>query len=256
MKETPMLFCGPMVRAILDGRKTVTRRLVKRQPNTFWGDVIPCTPFHPTLVDRDGDIYPGPEAFGFADDIEGWVFPYGRPGDLLWGKETFSESPKAKANHFPDTIYRADTQNWHGAVKWKPSIFMPRWASRLTLEILPGVRVERLQLITTEDCIAEGLTTNMRENDAAVDLRNQYRRLWNALNLDPKPIKAGGQIVRYEAYPWSTDDFAANHPDILIKSFNTKAMSCQAQYRGVHLDIYPDPYVWRIPFRKIATDKK
>jgi hypothetical protein len=161
-KERPIIFKGDMVRAILEGRKTQTRRLVPewQLPGlTLDGDqYISIAQRHP----RWGfGVFGKTEAECMANynDEYASLCPYGKPGDRLWVRETFS------ASEFMDCRYRADGQqflNVNGKdtntpceVKWTPSIHMPRWASRITLEIT-GVRVERLQDISEEDAIAEG----------------------------------------------------------------------------------------------------
>lgn len=272
MKDTPLLFCAAMVRATLADRKTVTRRIVKPQPGPSWEDRIPCAPYHPTRIDRrTGEEFPGDEVFGFGDDVEGWVFPYGRPGDRLWGKETWqaihvhldpetgygddvsfaAKTPEHNEDDYWAVAYAADHERESREERgfpWRPSIFMPRWASRISLEILPGARAERLQLITPDDCIAEGLSTTMRGFEAECHLCDQYRTLWNVLNLAPKPINAGGQIVRYEAFPWSELDFMEQY-DPKLTTRNESFML--GTWRGLPLHVYPNPYVWRIPFRRI-----
>ena len=132
MKERPILFSAPMVRAILDGRKTQTRRIVNKKHLPFLANI--------TGNFLDGKWNQRP-------------LPYGKPGDRLWVRESFNHD----GNHY---IYAADlndagVQKW--AAKWKPSIHMPRSASRILLEIT-GVRVERLQDISEEDAIAEGIS--------------------------------------------------------------------------------------------------
>lgn len=154
-RERPILFSGPMVRAILDGRKVQTRRIVKPQP-------VPAE--RSALFDveriRWGDVCEGlPEMVAVLMESRS---PY-KPGMHLWVRETWSEIPEARpSGYFTDpkwigrrTWYAADNDKptWGG--KWRPSIFMPRWASRITLEIT-GVRVERLQDITRLDCVEEG----------------------------------------------------------------------------------------------------
>ena len=146
MKEKPILFSGPMVNAILDGRKTQTRRVVKH-----------CT--QNSAASRP--YFPG--GYKQGKFVEPTDCPYGQPGDRLWVRETHrwdGVDPKiAVREKLTDTLtYRAD---WDGdrAVDdcpWRPSIFMPRWASRITLEIT-DVRVERLQDISEEDAMAEGI---------------------------------------------------------------------------------------------------
>ncbi|MDE1484374.1 hypothetical protein [Xenorhabdus bovienii] len=162
MKETPIIFNADMVRAILDGRKTQTRRAVKYQPCE-----LPDSPAYPLLKDgklawcRKGE-----------DDHGGWIdCLYGKIGDQLWVRETFC--PVFDAQYAEGEIdwidYRATPRysaeypaGWNlepedpAALKWRPSIHMPRWASRITLEVV-NIRVERLQDIKEEDAKAEGL---------------------------------------------------------------------------------------------------
>ncbi|MEQ1751860.1 MAG: hypothetical protein ABL974_20730, partial [Prosthecobacter sp.] len=157
MKECPILFSGPMVRAILDGRKTQTRRIVKPQPSYLVESK--CSTYATSLVDRHGDLYPGLAAFGVYSEEEAWPCPYGQPGDRLWVRETHRydglDPNIAKQMRDPKTVqHRSDADDEF--VKWLPSIHMPRWASRITLEIV-SVRVERLQDITEADAIAEGI---------------------------------------------------------------------------------------------------
>lgn len=157
MKERPILFSSPMVRAILAGTKTQTRRIVKLPPNS--GTVH---------VDPGGTIFgPGPylkvEALNGANagaSIHPRIHcPYGYPDDRLWCRETwrcFGGREYEYQRERDAIIYRAT--DWGEAGDgdgWRPSIFMPRWASRITLEVT-GVRVERVQDISKEDAIAEG----------------------------------------------------------------------------------------------------
>lgn len=182
MKEHPILFTAEMVRAILAGQKTQTRRIVKNcwlspkitllQLLNFLGGGGTCDESDEnglitTFVreyDRKND---GQKPYKYTgllvqsaavpeDGVEEIPHPYGQPGDRLWVKETFAPHPE-----FPGYIYRADRGgDYQGAAqgdfKWKPSIFMPRVASRLTLEI-KTIRVERLQDISEADALAEGI---------------------------------------------------------------------------------------------------
>jgi len=154
--ERPVLFSGPMVRAILEGRKSQTRRVVKPQPPHGIKSVY-------APITRDPGNWQGVA----SDDLIGWYgrCPYGIPGDRLWVRETFQ---RARGGF----QYRADGITTPRA--WKPSIFMPRTASRITLEVT-GVRVERLQDISEKDARAEGV-------DAAPCFCIPYRRLWDSLN--------------------------------------------------------------------------
>lgn len=185
MKERPILFSAPMVRAILDGRKTQTRRVVKPQPHDT--HEIECGIYHPTVIDRHGEEDAGPPIFGaYSMDGEwGCKCPYGQPGDRLWVREAFGTCD----SYVPHVFYRADGEAPNHDFKWKPSIHMPRWASRVTLEIV-SVRVERLQGINRGDAMAEGCPfPNMaRETDP---------RTWFVDLLES--INGAGS---WEANPW------------------------------------------------------
>lgn len=144
MKERPILFSAPMVRALLAGTKTQTRRAMKPQPTEFVGG--------PGVTLQDGSPAP---LIPLDDSVEPYgreiACPYGKPGDRLWVRETWHD---ASSSLHSCALYRADGIDLH-CDKWTPSIHMPRWASRITLEIT-SVRVERLQEISIEDAKAEG----------------------------------------------------------------------------------------------------
>ena len=148
----PILFSGDMVRAILDGQKTETRRPVK-----------PCKD-----VNFGCELSPGEIAGEVNQGNDYQNCPYGRPGDLLWVRETWAHHPCGGTLRLPpgeghawgNPIYRATfgagiKPVCEGFTPWRPSIHMPRWACRLVLEVLT-VRVERLQDITEEGAKAEG----------------------------------------------------------------------------------------------------
>ncbi len=174
MKERPILFSGSMVRALLNGSKTQTRRLIKPSPPAaFWdhkGYELLCHP--------DGSM-----RFYFRDTgalaayAPKVLCPYGAPGDRLWVKETFFHQDDF---HGEDcTWYRADHDTFPGM--WKPSIFCRRAYSRITLEIV-CVRVERLNDISSDDCLGEGISASDAGlgSDAAWRLASQ--RLWESIN--------------------------------------------------------------------------
>lgn len=147
VRERGILFSGPMVRAILAGRKTQTRRAVKpsvRGAKGVGAYTIDGVVDDLVNLDEDGDPIDAPSI----------RCPYGAPGDRLWSRET--HAPR----YFDDgrTAYRADWTAPDGLPepKWTPSILMPRWASRITLEIT-GVRVERAHDISDADIAAEGV---------------------------------------------------------------------------------------------------
>ena len=183
MTERPILFSGAMVRAILDGRKTMTRRVAKI-----------------------GARRQEPQHLKGGSFIDGqWVpCPYGQPGDRLWVKEThyrmgkwvkngLTESGRQKCKFnaegrsllFPEQVENSTApivlprkrtdRGWHK----RPSLFMPRWASRITLEIT-AVRVERLSDISDADALAEGVDrTNTSISGYATE---RFKKLWESIN--------------------------------------------------------------------------
>ncbi len=158
MKERPIIFKGEMVRAILEGRKTQTRRLIKPQPykdsktvNLWcWGeDKDPAFTLPILLAASEKQM--GEELIRYRH------CPYGQAGDRLWVRETFYPCLDADQKLRGDCVYKTD-QDSHivHTGEWRPSRFMPRWASRITLEITE-VKVKRIQDIAPEDCQSEGL---------------------------------------------------------------------------------------------------
>lgn len=200
MRERPILFSAPMVRAILDGRKTQTRRVVKPQP------------WQPLEYDDESglwDLYAGDELCGSR------ACPYGQPGDQLWVRETWAHyqtvnhtrrSDGRSFNEVSDGLagYRADghdtIEDFRQHVRmmsgcdleaveingnrWRPSIHMPRWASRITLEVT-GVRVERLNAINGIDAKKEGVSIPAHLPHDGADLQHalrEFRSLWDTIN--------------------------------------------------------------------------
>jgi hypothetical protein len=185
MKERPILFSGEMVRAILEGRKTMTRRVVK--------DPI-CT--NKEIYGEDGGLtwYGN---FGLRKPCK-----FGAVGDRLWVKETFCQPTfEEKCFYRADMPIHIDRKESglnedidfvDSDFKWKPSIFMPRWASRITLEIV-SVRVERLQDITEKDAKEEGIkqvTCGLdetcfeyaRNENAYSTAKQAFEALWKKIN--------------------------------------------------------------------------
>ncbi|MHB6027595.1 hypothetical protein ACYCB9_01705 [Klebsiella pneumoniae] len=144
MKERGMIFNGEMVRAILDGRKTQTRRPIKWKQTRFT-----------EIGEReDGSKWPWSEDAEHACDF--WhPCPFGAVGDRIWVRETWARYNIDQNSH--DIAYRATTpEDWPEEGRWRPSIHMPRWASRILLEIT-DVRVERLNSIHDVDAMREGI---------------------------------------------------------------------------------------------------
>jgi len=150
MKDKPILFNTAMVRALLDGSKTQTRRVVKPQSDKIYEGT--------SFADSRVILFPTERTNEFGTMIGGSIeCPYGNPGDLLWVREAFQEviiSQIGAEEKETDIAYMATPANFPGP--WKPSIHMPRWASRLTLRIT-DVRVERVQDISETDATAEGI---------------------------------------------------------------------------------------------------
>lgn len=178
-KERPLIFNpAMMVRAILADAKTQTRRVMKSQPSEFFSPSA-VEMYHPSVEDKDGFLDAGPEIFGCYDrngEDEGYKCRYGQPGDQLWVRETFALHDDREP---PIVYYRADDpQKYESDGAWKPSIHMPRWASRITLEITK-VRVERLNSISKADAIAEGIAES---NDSSLDHLVTFAKLWDEIH--------------------------------------------------------------------------
>jgi hypothetical protein len=178
VKERPMIFGGPMVKAILAGNKTQTRRVIRN-----------------------------PEKYSHIRDC-GFCCPHGQPGEILWARETWQDycpmwhgywcghgtREGIEREHQP--VYRADPESeWLRGpegkqappLKWRSPLHMPRWAARIILEITE-VRVERVQEIGYRDCVAEGIPPVPVYDDGAEPetilraIRDEFRECWNAIN--------------------------------------------------------------------------
>ena len=201
MNEKPILFSTEMIKAILDGHKTQTRRVIKPQPKEHKFSAMIMDRLFARFFTSYGDNKPS------VEDIKN---PYGKPGDLLWVRETWatvsffdnlkpSAIPKGKYRwpvvwydshpKSPSSITKCDHQ-YIG--KRRPSIFMPRWASRITLRV-QDVRVERVQDITIDDAGEEGCS-NVISGGYDFDIFGEngdyarhpyimnFHRLWDSIN--------------------------------------------------------------------------
>lgn len=200
MKKRPILFSGPTVRAILEGRKTQTRRVVKSLCGHF------------DFYDfRDGDAYPYYfrrkdgvwDSFKTIDELAAKYCPYGKAGDRLWVREAWFQGKEK-------IWYKADIQDLSkcGISGWKTPLFMPRSASRILLEA-KSVRLERLQDISEDDAIAEGVQ-RFNEEDLFFNYQapqdawayenwlsspiDSFRTLWDSINAD--------RGYSWESNPW------------------------------------------------------
>jgi hypothetical protein len=193
--ERPMLFSGPMVRAILGGSKTQTRRVMKPQPLFFTGRKY--------IVPDDA-----PKKFHDCDDIRECC-PYGFPGDRIWVRETwhpYGDDGKESLALATSTctgpehvLFRASANEAECAThRWRPAIHMPRWASRISLTVT-DVRVQRLQDISEEDAKAEGVSWDEGEQEEYVrkwgypqTCKARFADLWDGINSPGS----------WEANPW------------------------------------------------------
>jgi hypothetical protein len=196
MKEHPILFSTPMVRAILDGKKTMTHRVVKGPPCTDTNGCININGFW-IIPERDKD-----HAF---DSITPYYI-----GRHLWVRETWAENKNTAGDKVDplerEYLYKADPVSYSPPVKWKSPIFMPRKAARIILEIT-GIRIERIQDITEADTIKEGINRGPDENrmcdfkDCKYTLDHNencgvclFRQLWEILNKK--------RSYNWESNPW------------------------------------------------------
>lgn len=180
MRERPILFSAPMVRAILAGTKTQTRRVAKWKPRepglnlSFSG--LHLGFYNEAAGARSGWVLRSRDGGGrWNDRTHPLHCPYGAPGDRLWVRETWFPDPPIDGSWPGDISWQDERRidgvpehyrkprhcifaaSWTGIdLRWRPGIHMPRWASRITLEIT-GVRVERLHAITEDDARAEGV---------------------------------------------------------------------------------------------------
>ena len=207
MKERPILFSGPMVRAILEGRKTQTRRVMKPQPELSSNSIIGEFP----VLNHHGAQF---RRSGILD-----CCPYGAPGDRLWVRETWGESGYQRIEY---KAHPADGKDFRCVSRWRPSIHMPRLASRITLEI-EDVRVERLEEITAADAVAEGLSCLTKDGSL-------YK--YGIADWEGKPD------VKFPWQEWDKEPRAAFAK--LWDSINAK--------RGYSWAL--NPWVWKITFKK------
>lgn len=228
-RERPILFSGPMVRALLEGRKSQTRRIVNPQPPSpeavrkLAGDdyhwLAPERHTEHSVHRPVGPVWAVRDLMGCEPGLRS---PFGVPGDRLWVRETFAIECNVEDNLPPhndgrpirrynyadgddrweQTHYRATDPDpdlciadafgdEDCGVRWKPSIHMPRWASRITLRVT-SVRVERLQAITEDDARAEGVEPRT-DGPLAMTAVQRFTALWNEIN---------GKRAPWSTSPW------------------------------------------------------
>lgn len=234
MSMKPIIFNTEMVRAILDGRKIVTRRVVKNIPSDY--RFINTEENPDVIFDNDPSekerVLKGLWATFEAKDDVPIDFPMRKApyqvGDILYVRETFGYSCWAAFTN--ETIFKAGaSERAEKAVKcgsgWKPSIHMPREAARIFLRVT-DISVHRVQDINDENARKEG----------CVD-REDFRRVWNDCYAKPRPIKGdNGIITHYESYPWE---------DI----HETRICKGKPWY------VIGNPWVWVIEFERIGREE-
>lgn len=262
--ELPILFTGSQVRATLDGSMTATRRVVKGVDRA--NQMILKRPTK-TRVGTSTHVLDAPKH---------GLCPYGTPGDLLWVRETWQavhistpgmdgdwdcyeadEIPKDNEAGWWSVIYAATdpTAGDHidDRLPFRPSIHMPKWAARLWLRVT-DVRVERVQDITNEQAIAEGIRAVTKDGslykfcvydrgdmssvpwaDMPCSAIAAFHSLWDSINASPRPVKVAGEIVSYEAFP-----FDESHP-----------INLETTHRGLPLRVYPNPWNWVVEFEMV-----
>lgn len=227
-KEYPILYSTPMIQAILDGRKSQTRRIIK--DDFYVENDPPLTAYIPDYITGEPQPVKLP-------------CPYGQVGDFTWVRETFAY------HHTGQIFYKTDIpipchKNW----KWQPSIFMPREACRIVRENV-DIRVERVADISEEDAIGEGIESMIGFGDFTYwkdyefkpkgELQSasfmspiqSYKSLWNSINNVPKLNK---KTDTYIVYPFDEQS----------------ATNWGNTYRNKPLIVIPNPLVWVIEFKK------
>ena len=252
MKEPQILFNGKMVRAILADIKSQTRRVIKPQPTI---DV----PGKTKTELKNGVL----TQWGLGGTIKNQIkCRYGFPGDRPWVRETWRQRVDDGVIYYEaDGSIGFDTGSMAhkmgiGAVPCggrldeqairragfgchkKPSIFMPRWASRMSL-LNKDVFVQRIQSITEEDCIAEGIAPSISgyHRKYIEDPIGKFRILWDSINSKPKPVYRKKKITHYISYPWED-------------------INETRQHRGKIWFVIGNPWVWVVAFERLKKEEK
>ena len=218
----PILFSTPMVQAILDGKKTQTRRIVKPQPPQFVD-----------YFEKRGDGFKAYMVPGEPCDYP-LAKPKYQPGDILWVRETWSRDESGEYVYRTNYGTTEDDSFPPSMFKWKPSIHMPREAARIFLRVT-NVRVERLKKITLEDIKKEGIKATGAWD--CMDYLDAFAELWDSIYAEPKAvINKEGKILYYESYPW--EDIQETR-----------------EYKGKPWYVYGNPWVFAYEFERVSEDE-
>ncbi len=265
-KEIPILYSTAMAQAKLAGRKTQTRRMSGL-------DLVNACPGDWEYIRYWNECVKFCEKHNHPNELH-IRCPYGQPGDLLWGRESYrkyyvtepgggfdySKEPvlEYKADG-GEMIYENDDDGFHvfnkdgteKFISWKPSIHMPKEAARIWDEVT-GIRVERVADIIEDDCRAEGIEPHPAGyyknylNEERATPYMSYRSLWQLINGKPKPIqsKKGGKLITtgYEVYPFD-EQAAAEFQGITT-------------WKGKPLTVITNPWVWVIESKQLSVTGK
>lgn len=253
MNEHPILFSAPMVQANLDDRKTMTRRMTGLDKINDNPDVYE---YHGMLPDN-------PYIHVFARMWKGnhvetvhMKCIYGKTGDLLWVRETVGKqwSSDSVGGCKTKFIYKADGTELQLGMHWKPSIHMPKAASRIWLEV-EEVLVERLNEISSQDAIHEGIENSspatwkdyLNKDSYCENPIMSFKSLFISINGKPSPnreIGNYGNILSYTAIAWDQEDFDKNW-----SKFN-------GIYHNKPLEVIINPWVWVVRYKVLSTTGK
>jgi hypothetical protein len=243
LKEHPMLYSTPMVTAILDDRKDITRRMQGLDPVNALTRIVKHSGYH---VNKKGQLV---ALFKDGDQAIECVCPYGGPGDLIWVRETIyaygywslvdgkwkfnDSSMQYEGYRYMDNPPVEINEHRNDGIGWykRPSIFMPREAIRLKLYI-ESIRVERLHDITPDDACREGI---------------------NYWNIDWQALNGGEMVADYENYTWTSrlaED--STYKDRHFPTFANPIDSFRSLWESINGKASWDsnPWVWRIEFNK------
>lgn len=253
MSEHPILFGQPMVQANLADRKTMTRRMTGLDEINEDPDEIEFIRFQEY---KDGS-YRAIFQHKLADNPGSVKCPYGKPGDLLWVRETWINTFIPHCIPVGGIYYKADHPE-EKSLRWRPSIHMPKGYARIWLQI-EEIRVERLNEINEEDAIAEGVSWirrtsgicfmdyRIKEHIFPFTAKRSFQTLFLSINGKPKPQREFGEkgkIVSYTAIAWDQEDFDKNW----AKYHGT--------YRNKPLEVHINPWVWVVKYKVLSKTGK
>lgn len=258
MKERGIIFSGPMVQAILDGRKSQTRRVIKPQPRNylFWSDG-----FQKWYDNKATTTY----------DMIGRKCPYGVPGDRFYMRENLLLQRESGTKYF-DVLYDADSthfDNGHELDDWFmnygcwydsgiskriiPCIHMPRYAARPERFEITDIRVQKIQDISEEDAIAEG---SLFANDPSGKAdwtrgfaKACFEKLWDSINAKPKPITKNSRLARLLLGSETLNRIVGNIACYV--SYPWEDIQETREYRGKKWFVRGNPFCWCISYRKL-----